>query len=263
MPNFFFLHVLSGRSFPTTDPHQWLLDNRDDDLLAAARERLTLSSKEPERCLRVVLRRCNLVLIQIVNESQVVVQHWTDPAPDVRVWAKEHRLARTGVRVAFENMKTGRAVVHEDAEDVLMYGVRVGPKFPCSEHAAKYEWREIEEADDHDAATASCTNFLWEGGGPHERLTWQVLKAVWRAERVECPNCDVPLVLIGFNWQMGMLSFRSGRSVRMCPRCRSRFDAEEEKPLDWLASVLPPPLRPTHLRLWGTIPINWPHLSLG
>jgi len=47
------------------------------------------------------------------------------------------------------------------------------------------------------------------------------------------------------------------------PRCRRRFEVPEDRPLAWLASVLPAPLRPTHLRLWEVIPIDWTRLSLG
>jgi len=90
-----------------------------------------------------------------------------------------------------------------------------------------------------------------------------VLKSIWTAERVECPNCDVPLVIIGFDWRMGMMSFRPARIARLCLRCRRRFEVSEGRPLEWLASVLPAPFRPTHLQLWEVIPIDWPRLSLG
>ena len=262
MPNFFFLHVPSGRSWPTDDPHQWLKDHGNYDLLAAARERLLLSPDDSERCLRVALRRCGLVLIQIVNESQIVVRHCSGQSPDLRMWAKEYGFNRTGVQVVFEDVKNSKIVVHKDAEDVLLFGVRVGPKFPWPVYAMKFEMRHAEEADDHDAAPASATNFVWENR-LNERFSWEILKTIWRAETGRCPNCDRPLLMMSFEWQLGMLSFRSGRSIRVCPWCRRRFEAVEEKPLAWVASVLPPTLRPTHLRLWDTIAINWPHLSLG
>jgi hypothetical protein len=264
MSAYFFLHVPSSRSWPTDNPHKWLINRRDDEILAEARERLLLSPNDADRCLRVVLRRCDLVLIQIVADDRIVVHHWSDPAPDLRAFAKVNRLARAGIQVVFANSKNGKLAVHKNAEDLLLFGVRVGPRFPWSEYAEKYERLHAEEAGDKNAASAAYTNFLWETerGGPHERLTWQVLKAVWNAERVECPNCDMPLVLVGFEWRIGMLSFRSGRSVRVCPQCRRRFDRVEETPLAWLASVLPPDLRPTQLRLWDTGLINWPRLSL-
>lgn len=260
MPNFFFLHAPTGQSWPTDNPHRWLHDNRDDDLLAAARERLVLSSDDPDRCLRVALRRCGLVLVQIVSESQIIVRHWNDPVPDVKVWAKEHGWNRTGVQVVLVIVKHNKTVVHENAEDVLMYGQRVGSRFPWSEYIAKHERRHIEEGDDQNATPASCTNFGWPTVTAG-KITWRVLKAVWKAETVPCPNCDRPLVLTSVGWHEGPLSFRSARVFRHCLGCRRRFEAHKPEPLRWLASVLPPALRPTHLEQWRTFEIDWPRLA--
>lgn len=262
MPNFYFIHMTSGRAWPTKGPpHLWLLDHRDDDLLAPARERLVLSHDDPERCLRAVLRRCGLVLVRVLTNSQIVVRHWGEPAPSMRTWAKMFGWNRTGTGVVFENLKTGKVVVHQDGEDLLIFGERVGPSFPWNVYAAKYKRRDVDEPDDDDTAPASTTNFVW--ANCPNGLNWNVLKAAWNTERVECPNCDVPLVLVSFGWQRGMLSFRSGRVVRYCLRCRRRFEVNEDRPLAWLADTLPAPLRPTHLRLWASIPIDWPRLSLG
>jgi hypothetical protein len=261
MPYFYFLHITSGRSWPTDDPHRWLLDRRDDDLLAPTRERLVLSPDDPERCVRAAIRRCGLVLVRIVSESQIAVRHWTDPAPDLRAWAKEHRLARVGVAVTTEDVKHNRFVVHQDGQDLLLYGEQVGPDFPWGMYETKYAKRQVHEAGDDDPAPVAYTNFCWPGS-PHERLGLRVLKSIWRAEHVACPNCDVPLVLIAFEWRMGTLSFCSARIVRHCLGCRRRFAVAEERPLAWLADVLPAPLRPTHLRLWAAIPIDWLELSL-
>lgn len=262
MPSHYFLHITSGRSWPTDDPHQWLLDRRDDELLAPARERLMASPDDAERCLRVALRRCSLALVRVVSDVRLVARHWAEPAPDLKEWAKQNGLARPGAGVTFVNVKTGHAVVHEDAGDVLIYGGQVGGSFPWDIYAAKYGRRSIEEQDDGDAAPAGYTNFVWRGS-PHERLGWRVLKSIWNAEAVACPNCDVPLVVVSFEWRMGVLSFRSARIVRVCLHCRRQFEVTEEEPLTWLAGLLPPPLRPTHLMLWQPIPIDWLRLSLG
>lgn len=260
-PAYFYLHS-SGRSWPTDDPHRWLLDHRDDALLASACERLVLSPNDPERCVRVALRRCSMALIHVANENRVLVRHWSGPAPDLREFAKQHRLARAGVAVTFESVKAGRVVVPEDGQDILLYGHRVGPNFPWDVYSERYERRRQDEADDNDAAPAAYTNFSWANAS-EGRLTWQVLKTVWNAERVGCPNCDVPILLVAFSWRTGMLSFRSAQIVRHCLRCRRRFAVAEERPLAWLESVLPPQLRPTHLMLWRSIPIDWPRMSLG
>ncbi|MEO2091576.1 MAG: hypothetical protein ABGY75_19140 [Gemmataceae bacterium] len=261
MPNFYFTHIPSGRSWPTDDPHQWLLNHREDDLLAPARERLVLSHDDPERYLRVALRRCGLALIRITTDSQIALHYWSGPNPDMRGWAKAYGWNRPGVQVVFVQEKTGRAVVYEDGQVVLMYGEPVGPDFPWDVYEAMYARRLAEERDDFVTASASVTNFEWENC-PNGRLTWRVLKSIWTTERVTCSNCDVPLILTAFRWKRGMLSFRSGRTVRYCPRCRRRFEADVDRPLEWLTSVLPAHLRPTHLRLWTAISINWLELSL-
>ena len=262
MPSHYFLHITSGRSWPTDDPHQWLLDRRDDDLLAPARERLMASPEEPDRCIRVALRRCSMALVQVVNNEHLVVRHWSAPAPDLRTWANEVGWNRPGLGVMLVNVKSGAAVVHEDGGDVLIHGEQVGEEFPWAVYTEKYERRHGEEQDDSEAAPASFTNFVW-AGSPADRIGWQVLKSIWNAERVSCPNCDVPLVVVAFEWRMGLLSFRSARIVRVCLHCRRRFEFSEEKPLSWLGKVLPPLLRPTHLQLWQPIPIDWLELSLG
>jgi hypothetical protein len=262
MPGFYFLHIASGQFWPTNDSHRWLLDSRDDALLAAARERLVLSADDPERCLRAALRRCGLVLVRVVSDSQIVVRYWSGHAPDLRAWAKDAGWNRPGVQVVVVEEKTGKIVTHEDGRNVLMHGEPVGPDFRWEMYELKHARRHDHEVDDHDIAPASATNFVW-ANCPNGRLTWQVLKSIWNAEKVSCPNCDQPNVFLSFNWPKGMLSFRSARLVRHCFRCRRRFEVREEKPLVWLARVLPPAQRPTHLRLWAMIPINWLVPSLG
>lgn len=259
VPNFHFLHTPSGRSWPTSDPQQWLLDHRDELLLAPARDRLLDSDHDSERCVRVVLRRCGLVLLQTVSDARVEVRHWGQPAPDLKAWARVHGWNRPGVPVAFEDVKSGAATLHADGQDVLMYGRRAGATFPWSECVTKYERRRVQDGDDKDAAPASSTNFGWPGV-PEGRLAWRVLKAIWNAESVSCPNCDAPVILTTFSWTKGPLSFRSARIVRHCPGCRRGFESEESEPLVWLASVLPPDQRPTRVRQWREFEIDWDRL---
>lgn len=255
MPAYFFLHTTSGRAWPTDDPHRWLLDHRDDPLLAAARERLYLSPTERDRLIRVTLRRCGLVLLHVVSDERVVAHHWSGPIPDLRRWAKEHGFNRSGVQVVLLSVKNGKVVVHDDGLDLLVYGERADDGFPWPEFAVRYEQRQVEEPDDQDTTSAG-TSFIWPGVPPG-RLAWRVLKSIWVAEGVPCPNCDRPLLVTGLTWNRGMLSFRSARVVRHCLRCRRRFEVNEERPLVWLASVLGPELRPTSLTLWRPFVIAW------
>ena len=87
-------------------------------------------SPDPERCLRAVLRRCGLALVRAVNKEHLVVRHWSGPTPDLRGWAKDTGWNRRGVQVVFVQEKTGKAIVHEDGQVVLMYGEPVGSTFP-------------------------------------------------------------------------------------------------------------------------------------
>ncbi len=185
-----------------------------------------------------------------------MVRHWGNPASGLKSFAKDHCLAQPGVGVSFVNAKTGHIVTHEDAQDVLRYGARVGPTFPWFEYTTEYDRRHAGGAGDQDAAPASCTNFGWPGV-PEGRLNWLVLKAIWNAEGVPCPNCDTAMTLTAFSWPQGPFSFRSARVVRHCLRCRRRFETDEEKPLEWLASVLPPDQRPTRVRQWRDFEIDW------
>ena len=258
MPTHYILHSPSGRSWPTDDPPQWLHDRRDEDLLALARERLTSSPDDAERCLRVAMRRCSLAL---VSDVRVVVHHWTDPAPDLRAWSKENGLDRPGVGVSFVNVKTGHVVTLEDGRDVLCYGVRVGPTFPWSEYISKYERCGIAGGDDENCAPASSTNFGWASVA-EGRLLWRTLETIWNAETSRCPNCDRAMLLTGFSWTQGPLSFRSARMVRHCLRCRCQFETDEGKPLEWLATVLPPGQRPTRVRQWRDFEIDWGRLGV-
>jgi hypothetical protein len=256
---YYFLHVSSGRSWPTNDPHAWLLDNHDDPLLAAARERLVASPDDSDRCLRVALRRCGLALAHVVTENRLVIQHWTEP-PDLRVWAKKYKHTKSGIEVLFNSVKTGKIMLHPDGHDLLVYGVRVGEKFPWEEYTKKYEQRVVEEEDDAEVAPGSYSNFGWPGI-PRGKLIWKVLKSIWANERVSCLNCDVPLMFTSINWNRGLLSFRSASLVRHCADCRRRFVVLLDEPLAWVAFVLPPSLRPTHLRQWRDFEINWSTLA--
>ena len=255
MSAYFFLHCLSGRSWPTDDPHQWLLDHRDDELLAAARERLVDTPNDQGQCVREALRRHRLALVHVVSDVRIVVHHWAEPPPDMRVWAKQHGWNRRGIGIAFVNVKNDKIVYHEDGQDILLYGERGGPNFPWPVYEARYERRHADEPDDGGVAPASSTNFGWPTVTAG-KITWRVLKSIWNAERIACLNCDQSLLLTSFSWHQ-MLSFRSARLARHCLGCRRRFDATEEKPLLWLASVLPPVLRPSRVAQWQTTEIDW------
>ena len=73
---FWFLHSPTGKSWPVDDPVAWSLENARQPILERARERLvTLDGTDPQRVIRVVVRRCKLNLLEI-HRGRVVVHHW-------------------------------------------------------------------------------------------------------------------------------------------------------------------------------------------
>ena len=93
MSRYYFLFRDTGRSWQISDPVAWCLDHAGTPLLAPAADRLLESPDEPDRLIRVVLRRCGLVLVSI-TASNILVSYWGEPAPDVRAFAKDHRLGK-------------------------------------------------------------------------------------------------------------------------------------------------------------------------
>src|SRR5919202_1118339 len=75
-PRFWFLHTEAGTLWPVNDPVAWSLENARQSSLERARERLlTLDAADPQRVIRVVVRRCRLNLLEL-RPWQVVVHHW-------------------------------------------------------------------------------------------------------------------------------------------------------------------------------------------
>ena len=255
MPHFYFLHASTGRSWPTSDPRRWLLAHCDDDLLAAARERLSASPDDTERCIRVALRRCGLVLAHVAGNNNIIVRHWSDPAPDLRSFAKQHGLTQGEVQVVFSDVKHGKLTVYRDGRDKLLYGEKVPATFPPSMYRERLSDRGQHHGEE--VAAWSTTNFDWQGVGG-ERIPWDVLRQINEYERGACPNCDdATLVVVGFAWHRGLLSWRPGHVDRVCFCCDRWFPTAEADPLGWLARAVEPCRRPAGLRLWRRHQIDW------
>src|SRR5437868_1831521 len=74
--SFWFLHTRSGASWPVDDPVAWALANTGQPVLERARQRLvTLDTADPERVIRLVVRRCRLNLLD-VRPRRVDVHYW-------------------------------------------------------------------------------------------------------------------------------------------------------------------------------------------
>src|SRR4051812_37178704 len=73
--SFWFLHVGTGESWPVDDPIAWSLDNAHQPILERARERLVTLDADPQRVIRLVVRRCRLNLLEL-RPGRVAVHHW-------------------------------------------------------------------------------------------------------------------------------------------------------------------------------------------
>ena len=129
MSRYFLLYATTGYSWPVDDPAAWLLEHSRDSFLERAREPLvTPAPEDGDRIVRLVTRRCSLVLIDLASPVSVVVQHWGQPAPDIRGFLKVHRLARPEVQVALVNRKIESVVMQPGSN--FLYGARGSGAFP-------------------------------------------------------------------------------------------------------------------------------------
>lgn len=220
---FWFLNCTSGESWPVHDPVAWCLDNASQPLLERARQRLiTLGlHDDPQRILNVVLRRCDLNLIEIVKQDQIVAHSWTRQA-DLRPFFKEMGLARPEVRVTIRQRKRGLDTTQ--AGDDFLYGDRLDPEFPWTVYHQKWECRSECEADDWQGAPRSPSVYSWKGA-PASWLPWAALKSAWRREQAPvCPNCDVSLWLLTFDCRRISQFSMEAFLTRCCFTCRRRSD---------------------------------------
>src|SRR5262245_38152171 len=98
--SFWFLHMPTGEARAVDDPVAWALANAGQPILERARERLvTLDAADPQRVIRVVVRRCALNLLEL-RPGRIVVHHWGQQGQaDLRPFFKQHGLARHHVEV--------------------------------------------------------------------------------------------------------------------------------------------------------------------
>src|SRR6516165_7718488 len=104
--SFWFLHTPTGECWPVDGPVAWCLKSAGQPILECARERLvTLDAADPQRVIRLVVRRCGLNLLEI-RPGRVVVHHWGQHGRgDLRPFFKRHGLASKGVQVALIERK--------------------------------------------------------------------------------------------------------------------------------------------------------------
>jgi hypothetical protein len=254
--SFWFLNTATGQAWAVDDPAAWALENARQPVLERARERLvTLDAADPQRVIRLVVRRCKLNLLEL-RPGRIVVHHWGQQGiADLRPFLKQHRLARKSVQVALIDRKRELATVQTGAD--FLFGERLANNFPANRYEEKWRRRATEEPDDWTPAPCSASNYCWEGV-EQGLLPWRVLKSAWRHEGAPpCQNCDRPTLLTAFGSFACGLYKRAPTVVRICPLCGSRF--EDHSPWDgpqWVLANLDGPLLPSADLMFGH-PVKW------
>lgn len=260
---FWFLHTPTGESWAVDDPVTWALANARQPILERARDRLvTLDAADPQRVIRLVVRRCRLNLLEL-RPGRVVVHHWGQQGRgDLRPFFKAHSLTGKGVRVTLIDRKR-EASTHLHGHDFL-YGEPISPFWPLNARWLRLYWkkwqrRHVEDSDDWRAAPGTHSGFAWEGVEPHG-IPWAALKSAWRRiTPMACPNCDVPTLLVSFGLPQCGFCNREARFVHGCRQCHrlfrddsiDRFDVER-----WMVSNLDAEVLPNFI-LWMGKPVKW------
>jgi hypothetical protein len=183
--SFWFLHTPTGESWAVEDPVAWSLENARQPILERARERLvTLDATDSQRVIRVVVRRCQLNLLEL-RPGRVVVHHWGQQGQgDLRPFFKQHGLATKRVKVVLLDRK--REVNTLRHGDDFLFGERLLLFWPWKSYRRKWQQRAVEEPDDWTAAPHTWSGFAWEGIEPN-CIPWAALKSAWR--RTTAPLC--------------------------------------------------------------------------
>ena len=245
------MHTPTGDSWPVGDPAVWSLANARTPILERARERLaTLDAGDPQRVVRLVVRRSNLNLIES-SPGRVVVHHWGQQGQgDLRRFFKQHGLARKGVRVVLIERK--REIGAVQPGDDFLYGERLAPFWPWKLFWKKWRRRDQEERDDWTAAPGTWSGYAWNGVEPN-RIPWAALKSAWRRTTPlavpELRRADAPDQL-RLPW--GGLCNRYPRFVHVCGKCRRSFEDGSVKNVPrWLAANLDAGVLPDFDMMWN------------
>jgi hypothetical protein len=212
---------------------------------------------DPQRVIRLVVRRCRLNLLEL-RPGRVVVHFWgTQGQADLRPFFKQHSLAKQGVEVFLIDRKRETTTAQTGAD--FLYGERLGEAFPLDVYLEKRRRRAVEEPDDWTAAPHTWSGYAWNGVEPN-RIPWAALKSAWRRTTpMLCPNCDEPTTLTNFGLpQWGMFN-REARFVHACRQCRRRFQDYSIDRFDvatWLVSNLDAEVLPDFI-LWMGKPVRW------
>jgi hypothetical protein len=249
--SFWFLHTPTGESWAVDDPVAWALGNAREPILERARERLvTLDAADPQRVIRLVVRRCQLNLLEL-GPGRLVVHHWGQQGQgDLRPFFKQHGLARKGVQVALLDRK--REVSTPRHGDDFLFGERLAPSWPWKAYWRNWQRRAVEEPDDWTAAPHTWSGFAWEGVQPN-RIPWAALKSAWRRTTpMVCPNCDEPTILVNFGFPWCGMFNRRPLFLHVCGGCRRLFEDRSVGDVGkWVVKNLEAEVWPDSDMVWG------------
>jgi hypothetical protein len=248
--SFWFLHAPTGESWAVDDPVAWLLENARQPILERARERLvTLDAADPQRVIRLVVRRCGLNLLEL-RPGRVVVLHWgLQGRADLRPFFKQHGLARKGVKIALLDRKR-ESRTHQHGDDFL-FGERLPLFWPWKAYWRKCQRRGVEEPDDWTAAPYSWSGYGWEGVEPGG-IPWAALKSGWRrTSGLLCLNCDQPTLLVNFGFPWSGMFNRRPFFINVCGRCRRLFEDQSVTDVPgWMVANLDAGVWPDYDMVW-------------
>jgi hypothetical protein len=231
MPAFYFIHNKKLDVWSITDPVQWCLDHKTDPMLERAWEGLSARSPdEGERILRLVLRRCGLILVEI-DLPQVNVQHWGQLVCDLRPFFKKQELTGDEIRVRLLNRK--KEIATEKCGRDFLYGAPLAPNFPFEIVNQKWLQRSVIELDDDTLAPLSQQEVYTRNVGP---ITWGTLKSIWQRNDPDvCPNCEQSTSIV-VSYRMRVCGFYrfSPDVIRICAKCRRSFVDSSRNMREWI-----------------------------
>jgi hypothetical protein len=210
---------------------------------------VTLDAADPQRVIRLVVRRCKLNLLEI-GPGRVVVHHWGQQGQgDLPPFFKQHCLATKRMTVALLGRKREATTVQTG--DDFLFGERLAPFWPWKAYQTKWQRRALEERDDWRAVPYTWSGFAWEGIESN-RIPWAALKSAWRRTTAPlCLNCDQPTLLSNFGFPWSGMFNRRPSFIHTCGRCRRLFEDRSVKDMPrWMVANLNAEVWPVYDMVW-------------
>lgn len=226
-PTTWFSDEATGRFWPVDDVSRWIDRSIHEEVLRRARDGL-VKHADPERRLRLVLRRCGVVYVEVLppqaapgiaSAATVRVHHWRQDRGDLRPIFTSLGLARPEIAVQFVNRK--HDTVSWSCGDEFRYG-RPFPDGPALDGLID-RWRRRQVPAPADWMAATKTDWLprWPQLGGDPGIPWAALEAAWQIVTPrECPNCHSPTILAGFGSRRVSCFRFDPRQEHACPGCR-------------------------------------------